>query len=457
MSDVKMKARVTLLNETTGEEISEVEIVTSSDEIFYNNNKPLLKDIGKLKKGMTFENYSLGAIVDNLLYEDTPPVISSYILSNGDADTVFQDISIAKALGSTINPFTIAVNGIYGSEDSMAVTINISSPDGSNKSETKVIERYTPDQMEFSLIFEIPEIKKDTDIRIDAGIAQGPVVKYRFVSPVYVGWITPKVINRFGNLVRENTEHYLQQLIEDPNSKVEKRYVEKSNQLAMVVEGTNYNTREKLNPFILIPQSWDKLKAIVDMNGNNITNSFARGLDININNVGDKFEKYIAYISRQTFDIDEEFIRAIQYVVDKTPMDVNMDKYDRFHTPLLVGYSVRQPIPLDERFYRETYGELLRMRYPYPGLQTYVKEINTTFRFENGHWTPIGNKLHIIDDWEGQLTPELGGWDDIAIDANSGRIYKKRYNNMWERWGVFNVDLTAKKVKIDIEEEVHDE
>ena len=99
-----------------------------------------------------------------------------------------------------------------------------------------------------------------------------------------------------------------------------------------------------------------------------------------------------------------------------------------------MGFSVQYNAPLDERFYRKTYGDLLAMKYPYPGLQTYVEDINTTFRFEKGHWTPVSTKTHIIESMS-ELTEELGGWDDVAINAYDGKLWKKRYNNQWERYG----------------------
>lgn len=453
MSNGYTKARVDLLDENTGQHIVDVEIISDSKEIFYNNDKPLPKAFGDLEKGTTFDHYPISSIVDNLLYDEVQPKITEYISSNTDDISGNENVVISKCVGSTVDRFYISIHGEFGSEDKITTTICIEALDGSHhKADTYIITRPDPKTDSFDYTFEVDDISKDTDIRIDVGKNKGKMISYRFVSPIYVGWVSPKgIFDWQGNLILKETEYRMQSIVDNPNKKTEIRYVQKSNQLAMIVPDINYDTREQLNPFIMIPQSWEKLRAIIDMNGNNITNSYARAIDININHNKMTLEKYIVYISRETFNDDEEFIKAVKYVTDtEAPTNVNMDKYDRFHTPLMVGYSVRHEVPLDERFYRKTYGELLRMKYPYPGLITYVEDINTSFRFENGHWAPFGNKVHIIEDWQNELTESFGGWDDLAIDATTGKIYKKRYNSVWERWGDLKVDINTQTVKINM-------
>lgn len=446
MSDIYRKARVQLLNDSTGEAIGEVEIISDSQEIFYNNDRPTLKQIGNIPAGTTFDKTSVADIIDGLLYEEVDYHAYSYTTSNGDLNNVSEDTTIIKPITSRVGDFTLNAILKFGSKDKISCTVEVSRPDGYSWTSTITVERSGVEQYKI-VSFNIKGFDSDTAIRV----SNGPIITYKFVAPTYIGWVTPEVIKEDGELDMIAVANRIQELIDHKFKTLETRYVDKSDQIAMIVPGINYDTRERLNPCILIPEPWGGLTSITDMNGNNIANSYAMCHGIKILTEGNKTVECIAYVSRQTFDDDEDFIRAITYKVDMNQQTVNMGNYEGNATPLTVGYSVMYNIPLDERFHRKTYGDLLKMLYPYPGLQTYVEDINTTFRFEHGHWTPVSTKTHIIEDRD-ELTSDFGGWDDIAINSTNGEIYKKRYNNVWEMWGTIKVNTDNNTINLDMKE-----
>ena len=446
MSDLYLKARVLLLDEKTKETIGECEIVSNSKEIFYTNPRPLPKAVGNMPAGTIFDKASLANILDDLLYDKTCPWIGRLTSSNGDISNISGNTEIIKAKGTQVDDFTITTTVYFGSYDIVGVCLYVYSKT-KDYSYSMAVERPSSEISDIPVSIDVPGFDSDTDIWIEicAGNDRfiGPKINYRFVSPIYVGWIKPDTINENGELDKETAEHNFQELIDHDFKTLDKRFVDKSNQRAFIVPNINYNTRECLNPCILVPQTWGKVKKIIDTNGNNITDAFASigGLDINVHSI--YIEHYIAYVCRNTFTDDNDLIRGVSYIWDETEQDINMQNIVGTGSPLIAGYSMQYGIPVDDRFNCKTYGDLLAMRFPYPGLQTYVEDINTTFRFEKGHWTPVSTKFHVIESLD-ELTEELGGWDDLAINAMDGKIWKKRYNNQWERYG----DIKAEDGKV---------
>ena len=434
MSDIKIKARV-VLTDDEGRHLGECEIITDSEEIFYNNATPMPNAVGELPAGTTFDRYSVSRIIDALLYKKGSPSFGEIIFSN--ADSFGDKYTITKPVGEIVDPFTLTATIYFGSYDILNIHLNIST-DGTTIVKQQELVRTDKNIICQTITFEVDSFNKDTNIWFEIqhtdGNEKSNMISYKFVSPVYIGWVRPDIINDKGELDKEIAEDYLQELIYHRPSTIYKSFQNKSNQYGYITPFVNYSTRQQLNPFILIPQTWGELKRITDMNGHNITNSYAKYVGLDINTHGEYIEHYIGYVCRQTFDNDCQLIKGITYVTDESVTDVNLDNFLGNATPTTVGFSVQYGIPLDERNYRKTYGDLLAMKYPYPGLQTYVEDINTTFRFERGHWSPISTKTHIIESMS-ELTEDLGGWDDIAINAYDGKLWKKRYNNQWERYG----------------------
>lgn len=439
MDNTYRKARIQLLN-GNDQPIGDVEIISNCKEIFYNNNEPLLQRIGKYKEGTTFDKESLSSIIDSLLYTEIYPEITEINFSNNDN---IDSNLIIKPKGSIIEKFNLITKINFGSYKKLNICLDISSSDGTIYQQSKSI--VFSNNINYTVIFEIPTIYKDCNITIlvldseNNELYKSETITYKFISPVYVGWVNPIIINTKRELDKYLTKKYLQELIDHNSNNIDIRYNDISNQLAYIPDGINFNTKEYLNPFILIPQSWGELKRINDTNGNNIINSYCKLVGVDINTHDSYSEKYIAYVSRQSFYNSFKLIESIEYISVDNHNEVNMDDIQGENSPLLNGYSMQFNTPIDDRFYKKTYRDLLETVYPYPGLMCYVEDINTTFRYEKGVWKPTCIKTHIVEN-ETSLTAELGGWDDVAILAtpggtNIGSIWKKRYNNKWERYG----------------------
>ena len=451
MSEIYRRARVQLIDEVSGLPVGDVEIISDSQEIFYNNDKPMFKKVGNFKEGTTFEKFSLAAILDGILYENEAATGGGSITSNGDATNVSGEVTVVKAFGDTVKEFTLSTTVHFNSYDKITVTLLQSSPSGNHRSDTKVVTRPDKTTTETVVSFTVQEFSEDTDIAVqissgDGTIYTASIIHYQFVHPIYVGWIRSDIIQDDGELNKDIAEDYFEEALSHDHgfNTIEKRFVVKSSQNQYIVPGLNYDTRQKLNPCILIPQTWGELVRIDDTNGNDITNSFATLMPIDINTHDTYIDHYIAYVSRQTFDDDFELCRGIKYITESDKENVRTDNLTGVGIPLTCGFTVHYNIPIDDRFYKKTYGDLLKTQYAYPGLLTYVEDINTTFRFEKGHWSPTCNKIHVVESLD-ELTEDLGGWDDLAIVATPGgedigNIWKKRYNNQWERYGDFKIE-----------------
>lgn len=449
MSDIYRKARVQLLNVDTGEVIGDVEVISDSQEIFYNNSRPMYKKVGNFDKGTTFNKYSLARILDSLLYEKEAPTGGGVISSNGDFSSLSGETTVVKAYGESVPDFNITATIYFNSSDSVTVTMEQSSSDGSHRSETRVLIRDDESISSKNVTFSITGFNKDTTIVISVADGEissytAAIIHYVFAHPVYIGWIRPDIIQEDGELNKEITEDYFEEAIEHKFNTLDVRYIEKSNQNQYIVPGINYDTRQRLNPCILIPQTWGELVRIEDTNGNDITNSFATLMPIDVNTTGTYIDHYIAYVCRQTFNDDFELCKGITYIVNSDKENVLTDNLTGLGIPLTCGFTIHYSVPVDDRYYKKTYEDLLRTTYPYPGLLSYVEDINTTFRFENGNWMPTCNKIHVVESLD-ELTEDLGGWDDLAIVAvpggeDIGNVWKKRYNNQWERYGDFKLE-----------------
>lgn len=439
MSQTYMKARVLLLDEKTGKPVGECEIVSDSREIFYSNDTPLPESKGNIPAGTTFDKTSLAHILDDLLYDKVNPSFKGGLsFSNGDANFIDNDILVVKPLGSTVAAFSATISVSFGSHNAIDISL-VTFRNGREIKNTVHKTKLSTDDIPATAVFQIPEFYEDTDIyvMVEAGTDRviGPKVQYKFVSPIWVGWVRPDIVLPYlDEMNKSSATLYMQELIDHESKNLEKRFVYKSNQQPYLVPGLNYNTREQLSPCIMIPQSWGELKKITDTNGNNITNAYAKMVGVDINTHDNYRERYILYVLRYVCANDSEIIRGITYITDNSANDILSDNIAGNGIPVIASTDVLNNVPLDSRSWVKTYQELLNMQYPYPGLITYVEEINTTFRFEKGHWAPFNNKTHVVESYE-ELTEDLGGWDDLAINTMDGLVWKKRYNNQWERYG----------------------
>lgn len=449
MSSITQKVRIILLDEDTGKEISEVDALTSADVILYTNQNPIPKDIGNLKAGTTFEKTSISDILDNILYQYSPVEIKNVETDNPSLPKSFnKDENISIENGTIVPSFKYSLLFRAGSESVVTCSINVHYI---NKNTYKAVTQFeTSIGNSYKAEFIVPEITTDSIVEVSVydgvNTVKAPSIKYTYINPIFVGFADPKILNN-GELVYSDVDliyDYFMNLISTNNPQLEKRLVEiKTNQEALVMN-VDYVNKAKLNPVILIPESWSKVSSISDMHGNNITNSFTFISGINLKLYGNETTPYIIYMCRQTFSVDSKIVGGIRYNFDTLSVDTS-----ELGTKvgILDGFDVYSDSPIDSRFKVATYGDLLKITNAYKGLLTYVEDIDTIFKY-NGTWLPTSTRLFLVEK-DDDLTEEFAGWDDVAIVLSNSNVYRKRYNNVWELWGTIQskCDCSEKKIK----------
>lgn len=439
--DPLTKVRIELLDESTGNPISEVDAITSSETILYTNPSPMPADVGSIPRGTTFDSTPLKNILDGVLYAYTKPTIKEIITDSTDFQgSIIEDYTIVKPKHTTVSSFTYTVTIENGTSDVLSCILKLYKDDNTVNQQTAQVESEVGKTYNFT--FTVPEITMNSTIEVIVSDGTnnviGPYIRYRFVDPMYVGFANPDILTDYGELIPDNIDNiisYFEGLIENPETGyIDTRYAEKSDQY-----GSSYDVlpedREKLNPFILIPTYWGNALAIMDANGFNITKSYSLISGVNLNIYQDETVSYILYMHRGSFYVDSSYVSTIKYCFIKSD-GVTYPNTDDFYgngIPISSSFDIQCEVPVDSRFVVPTYNDLLQLMFTYNGLLTYVEDIDTFFRYTKGSWLPTSTRVWVIED-SSVLTAEMGGWDDVAICTN-GTIYRKRYNNVWEEWG----------------------
>jgi hypothetical protein len=443
MSNNNIKARVELLDETTGEHKSDVDVITSAEQVLYTNETPIANPspIEDIKPGTTFFNEPISEILDKILYPYTAPsiILNKIVLSNNDLDMnrdLVNDTYIYKEAGIPVESFMLGATVTIGSLGVITPTLIINKEDGTSE----VLEGDTikgEPNSNHLIQFEVPELTitsslelyiSDHHSKIDC-----PHIIYTFVDPVFCGFTNIESIVD-GKIDEEVLIANLESSIENNSKNLEKYIGPKINIQQFIRTDVNYDTKEKLRPALVIPKTWDNVLAIKDLNGNNITKNYIiKTASIQIND--NRLIEYIIFVHRDIFYNNEKILSSIIYDFSSNANDsAVLNKYKGKGIPITSEFDVLYNHPLDSRFVVNEYKDLLMMLYPYEGLITYVKDIKTSFKFVDNHWAVCDNKLHLAESTN-ELTEDFGGWDDVAIISNGGAIYRKRYNNIWELWG----------------------
>ena len=440
--DQLTKVRIELLDESTGNPITEVDAITSSKTILYTNPNPIPMDIGSLPKGTTFNSTPLSTILDGVLYAYTKPTITQIWLDNGDLpDNVIKNETIVKERHQTVSSFHYTVNVENGTASVLSCILKVYKDDGTVDQQTAQLNSEVGKSYNFT--FTVPDLIMNStiEVTISDGTSNviGPYIKYKFVDPIYIGFASSDILTDYGELIPDNIDDiiiYFEGLIENPETGYfDTRHVDISDQYASCYE-VDFDHKQRLHPFILIPTYWGNALAILDPNRLNITKSYSLISGVNLNIYGNEVVSYLLYVYRGTFDIDSDYVSGIKYCFTQ-PTDgtkyPNLSETSGKGIPISATFDVQYEVPIDSRFVVQTYADLLGIMFPYNGLLTYVEEIDTFFRYKRGSWFPTSTRIYVIEDTS-VLTEEMGGWDDVAICTN-GTIYRKRYNNVWEEWG----------------------
>ena len=445
MSDVQQKVRILLLDENTGQPITEVDALTSAEVILYTNPNPILQDIGTLQKGTTFNKTPLNTILDGLLYQYTMPTVTNIITTCPDLPaTITEDASIYLNRGTTLSGFQYSVTFTAGTQNAVTCLLKVYAEDATVAQQTATFE-VVPGQS-YSANFDIADMSKTSTIELvlydNEQMVTAPYIKVSFVDPIFVGFAEEDILDPHRELIDENMtliHDYFIGLINTEVDHLQRRVCAQGTDQKLFSLDRDYDHKLNANPCILVPHYWGNALAILDMHGNNIINSFSvlQGLNLKVNDQVETVQ-YLVYMCRQTFDVNSLLMGGITFVFNPAtysnpPIADMADK----GMPLTTGFDLNYTAPLDNRFLVDTYEDLITIRFPYEGLITYVEDIDTFFRYGEGHWLPTSTRVFVVDTAE-QLTAEIGGWDDVAIDVSTGSIYRKRYNNVWELWGTIN-------------------
>lgn len=439
--DPLTKVRIELLDENTGNPITEVDAITSSETIIYTNPNPTPADVGSLPKGTTFNKTPLKTILDGILYSYKEPTIKEIKIENTDFPySITVDKTIVKQRHTIVPSFQYSVTVENGTATTLSCIVKVYKDDATVDQHTAQIN--TEIGKTYSFNFTINEISQDSTIHITiidgTNTIVGPYIRYKFVDPIYIGFATPTLLTDYGELVEENLEtiiNYFEGVIPDVNTDfLTTRYVEKSDQYATSYD-VDFDHKKIMNPIILIPQYWGNALAILDSNGLNITKSYSLISGVNLNMYEDEVISYLLYMHRGSFDINSTFISGIKYCFElpETEEYPSLSEAVGKGTPISAPFDVQYEVAIDSRFVVGNYQDLLGIKFPYNGLLTYVEDIDTFFRYVRGTWLPTSTRVYVIESEE-TLTEDFGGWDDVAICTN-GNIYRKRYNNVWELWG----------------------
>lgn len=440
MSDVKQKVRIELIDKNTGKYLTDVDAITSAEVIYYSNENPIPKNVGDLPAGTTFDEVPLNIILDNLLYSYTSPTIQSISTTSPDFPSVIKESKeLLKEKGSTVNSFRYIVSFTAGTEKILTCILKIYKDDAKTYKQTAQIEAKPGSS--YTAEFEIPDINIGSNIEISIFDGRetvvGPYLKYTFVDPIFVGFMDPDILDDNYELLEENMENIYDRVtatIENNPDQLQKRFsIIRSDQQSFSMN-LDYDHKKKANPAILIPSYWGNISSITDTHGNNIINSFTvlSGLHLKVSDTIETTE-YLFYMCKQSFDLNSLLLKGITYHFDEQISEVS--DLNGNGIPIITGFDVNCQSPIDSRFCVKTYEDLItKIEYPYNGLITFVDDINTSFKYNNGEWLPTSNRLILVEN-ESELTEDKGGWDDVAIDVSNGNVHRKRYNNVWELWG----------------------
>lgn len=432
------KSRAQLLDSSTGDVISDVDIITSADSVLYENDNPIIDDFRGIKKNDSFSNNTtVKDIIDNILYPDINPIIN-YIQIG---DIIYKKDSII--LNESLKPvpsFTLLLNINTGSSSTLTFTINCHNLlTGEIKSTDKTVNVSKGSNYQF--MADIDQITIDTNVQIlisdGSNIVESPIITYKFQYPIFIGCIDYNELlgdDKFIN--NESTSVYFNTLIRNKSPLLEKKISDIKNQKGIIISDILYSNRE-LYPVILFPNTWNKPISITDSNNNDITSAFDYSANIMIrsnNNVAIDTQ-YSVYVCKNKYNVQLTSLSEISYnfISNKGQLD-----HIGNGIPILTGFDILSNIPCDNRTVVETYDKLFDIRYPYIGLIVYVKQEKSFFLYSSSkQWVPTNQQVYLLNN---EPDESLGSWGDICINLSTGIFYQKlrNINSRWEEKGRIN-------------------
>ena len=436
------KARVQLLDPDTGAVLAEVDVLTSAPVVSYINDKKVVRGFRGIEAGTSFpeaSETSVQDILDDILYPYTEPEVK-YITDN-NGKQVTEDTTVYVERFSEVRPFYVGASILAGDASSLDITLKIyDESTGTTKSQTSKVT-VTPGSV-YSYQMNVEKFNFDTKIQITVSdgtsVVSSPIVSYKFIYPVFVGYCKlGEIMDETGAVIDDaKASEYFNTLIRNNSPYLEKRLVPIQNISGMNMTSVLYDST-KLHPCILYPNTWNKLESITDANEDDITGSFLYNANVPIkpDSAVTSNVQYSVFANRNEYYVQLAAVGEISY--NFIPGRGSLDHVEE-GVPSLTGFDILCKLPMDLRTIVDTYEDLFRIEYPYESLIVYVKDEKTFYRYMGDEaqtkWEPTNQQIYLSTTGE---TPDLdmGQWNDIVIDVTTGNFYRKYKNVRWELIG----------------------
>lgn len=436
------KARVQLLDPDTGAVLAEVDVLTSAPVVSYINDKKVVRGFRGIEAGTSFpeaSETSVQDILDDILYPYTEPEVK-YITDN-NGKQVTEDTTVYVERFSEVRPFYVGASILAGDASSLDITLKIyDESTGTTKSQTSKVT-VTPGSV-YSYQMNVEKFNFDTKIQITVSdgtsVVSSPIVSYKFIYPVFVGYCKlGEIMDETGAVIDDaKASEYFNTLIRNNSPYLEKRLVPIQNISGMNMTSVLYDST-KLHPCILYPNTWNKLESITDANEDDITGSFLYNANVPIkpDSTVTSNVQYSVFANRNEYYVQLAAVGEISY--NFIPGRGSLDHVEE-GVPSLTGFDILCKLPMDLRTIVDTYEDLFRIEYPYESLIVYVKDEKTFYRYMGDEaqtkWEPTNQQIYLSTTGE---TPDLdmGQWNDIVIDVTTGNFYRKYKNVRWELIG----------------------
>lgn len=441
--------RVQFIETESGEEhvVSDIDIMTSADCVQYINANPIIKEKLGFGKGDTI-NTSLYDFVNRIMYPYYPPEVVQIINSANLTDfgkyisDEKEDTTVYKQKGTIIKATTLSIHIMAGSKNLTKCSLIRIQNNKRDVMENKVLNVRPGNDTTVS--FKIPGFSNDItyffEVSDNDETIQSYKLNYKFILPIYVGYAKHGLLDP--TLSNDEINEYLNNLIRLPN-KVDTRLVPANKQQKGYFDIVE--DKDPLCPFIMVPLGWNSLMNIKDINGVDITKFYGRNVHIKLDTLNNNTDKegYIIYISRNPIDTKAKarYLREITYT-----FAYDLDWHDLTsegeQSEIFTGFDVLTESPIDSRFSVESYDDLAYVKQPYVGLITFVKNINTYYKYMgNNIWAPTNRTVMF---YSGKPSDTMGGKLDISIDIAAGDIYQKTNSNTWRLMGNIRTGVVNK-------------
>lgn len=437
--------RVQLTDPTTHAAVSDVDVLTNTSAIIYENEKKTVADFRGIEKGTAFPpngdaGIRLQTILDNILYPHIEPAITKFDM--GLIKDITEDTNEYIEFNDWKDQFYANLEIQVGSENSLELSVKRRDVTTGVISSTTTTVTVIPGS---TYVYQpaITKIDKDTIVSIEIydGISTvvTPSVYYKIQLPVFVGLCDlSEVYDEYHNtIITDDANTYFQTLIRNSDGLVNKLLTDISDVNGFSVLNPIYNTVRK-HPFVLYPNTWNKPYSITDTNSDNIIGSYIynSSLSIKPNSKGSTACQYTVYICKNPYYCNLAALDDLRYNFDVKHMnDANIIDFINHGAPNMSGFDVLANIPCDWRTLVDTMDDLEAIQFPYEGLITYVKEEHSFFKYTSDEtWVPTNQQTHLISAGKAPDL-ELGGWNDICIDLKTNIFYQKHKNIRWEEKG----------------------